>query len=88
MIDKNKTEWMNENEWMNVFHSVLARRSRQPKFICSQKGFFGDKKHSFPMGMSVVGGFICYKDLTRQRRVIVKILNCLRFYRTVQSHRD
>jgi hypothetical protein len=41
--------------------SSLARRNRQPKFFCSQKGFFRDKKYSFPMGMLVVGGFICYK---------------------------
>jgi len=61
-------------------HALLAWRSRQPKYICSQKGFFGDKKYSFPtcltarqVGMLVVGGSICYKachglamDSTRQ----------------------
>ena len=37
------------------------------------------KKDSFPMGMLVVGGFICYKDSIRRRRTTVL---------DIKSHRD
>ncbi|MDP3149060.1 MAG: hypothetical protein Q8N83_08005 [Ignavibacteria bacterium] len=58
------------DECFSFSHAALARRSRQPKFICPQKGSFGDEKDSVPKGMLVVGGFLCYKDSTRQRRVV------------------